>query len=271
MDRLGDDLEGAVDGGGGGGAGGGGADEGGGGGACAGKDEAGLREETGGGGGLRPDGGGGGPRGGVTSGEDCTDLKEKVELGLDTGFGGGFRKFDTRGFVGCDGADSVVFGTRRKVGSFGAVGGFEPANDGGGLGVEMRELSGSEMYDESRLAPVSMPPLLLSFGMPPAKMPPSCGAVASPPLSPLPPLPPVSLLLRARMAPGPFGIGGASPPGGLPRPGIAGAPPIAGAAEPPLSFPIMGADRSFVTAFLSLAPLVISLRRAPYSSHVSCP
>ncbi len=82
-------------------------------------------------------------------------------------------------------------------------------------------------------------------------------------MSPLLP-PPVSLLLLIRVeAPGP-GTGGARPREVLPRPGMAGAPPTGGLSEAPDGFPTMGADRSFVTAFFSLAPLVISVRRSPF-------
>lgn len=153
------------------------------------------------------------------------------------------------------------FATGRRLGNLGAVGGLG-ADDAGGLGAEVRDVSGSEIYDDSR--PVSIPPpRFFSFGMPPANIPPSCGAVAIPPLSPPPPLPPVSLLLLARLAPLPLGTGGASPPGGFPNPGIAGAAPTDGPAELPESFPTIGADRSLVAAFLSLAPFVMSVKSAP--------
>lgn len=76
---------------------------------------------------------------------------------------------------------------------------------------------------------------------------------------------PVSLLLLARFeAPKP-GTGGARPDGGLPRPGIAGAPPTGVPVESPDGFPTIGADLSFVTAFFSRAPLVISVKRAPFT------
>ena len=82
-----------------------------------------------------------------------------------------------------------------------------------------------------------------------------------PPASPL--LPPTSLLLLARFKPTSPGTGGAESGGGLPNPGIAGAPPTGGPVEGLFSFPTTGADRSFVTAFLSLAPFVISVSKAP--------
>ena len=163
---------------------------------------------------------------------------------------------------GCGGDDSVVCGLGLRVFSRGAVGGFG-AEEVGGLGAGGLEVSGSDTYDESRSAPVSTPPpVFLSFGIPtPAKIPPNCGAALVAMLSP-PPI--VSLLLLTRFdppAPAP-GTGGASALGVLPRPGTAGAPPFGGA-EAPDVFPTMGADRSFVIAFFNLAPLVISVRRAP--------
>lgn len=71
-------------------------------------------------------------------------------------------------------------------------------------------------------------------------------------------------MLLARIgpaAPAP-GTGGARALGIWLRPGTAGAPPFGGPADPDI-FPTMGADLSFVTAFFNLAPLVISVRRAP--------
>lgn len=73
-----------------------------------------------------------------------------------------------------------------------------------------------------------------------------------------------SLLLRRRLAAGPEGTGGASPLGGCLPPGTGGALPIEGADETPPEFPTTGADRSLVTAFLSLVPLWISERSAFY-------
>lgn len=58
------------------------------------------------------------------------------------------------------------------------------------------------------------------------------------------------------------GTGGASPLG-LAIPGIAGAPPAGGPDELLVLVPITGAERSFVTAFFSCLPLLISLKRAP--------
>lgn len=171
MDRAGGDLS-AEAGGGGGAAGGEGALDGGGGGAAA----EGFRDVMGGGGGFAALGGGGGARGGRSE----LDLNEISELGLGAGFGGGFRRFATKGLAaadGCGGEDSVVCGVGLSALSLGAVGGLGREKVGG-LGVDFREVSGSEMYDESRSAPVSTPPpVFRNFGIPtPAKMPPNWGA-----------------------------------------------------------------------------------------------
>jgi hypothetical protein len=110
------------------------------------------------------------------------------------------------------------------------------------------------------------PPVFLNLGIPPANIPPSCGAevVADTPLSP------PSLLLLARFPPG--GGGGASPPGAdglFAIPGTGGAP-IAGAAGADIFASIMGADLSFITpTFFSLAPPSMLLNKAPYSCLVS--
>ena len=125
----------------------------------------------------------------------------------------------------------------------------------GGFGAETLEVSGSDMYEESRSAPVATPPRLFNFGIPPAKIPPNCGGAGTLFVPP----PPVSLLLRAL-----FGMDGADAAGGFSMPGIAGALAIGGPADDLDSFPMRGADLSLVTAFFNLAPLVISVRRAPY-------
>lgn len=221
----------------------------------------GFLDVIGGGGGFAPLGGGGGARGGSSE----LDRKEAYEFGLWAGFGG-FLRFATSGLAaadGCGGEDSVVCGLGLKAFNLGAVGGFG-AEEVGGFGADCLDVSGSDMYDDSRSAPVSTPPpVFLNFGIPiPAKIPPNCGAALAPMLSPLPV---VSLLLLARFdpaAPVP-GTGGARPLEGLPKPSTAGAPPFSGPAEAPDVFPTMGADRSFVTAFFNLAPLVMSVRRAP--------
>jgi hypothetical protein len=119
---------------------------------------------------------------------------------------------------------------------------------GGGVDTLRDEGSGSESY-----APVLTPPDFLSLGMPPANSPPSCGGAADSMLPPAGPLPcPWSLLLRAL-----FGAGGLSP-------GTGGAPPIGGAASFVGLLLTIGADRSLTwVTFFSLAPLLISLSRAP--------
>lgn len=104
------------------------------------------------------------------------------------------------------------------------------------------------------------PPVFLNFGIPPAKIPPSCGAeaMAAPPVSP------PSLLLLARLPPG--GGGGAKPPGAdglFAIPGTGGAP-IAGAAGADIFVSIIGADLSLTTTFFNLAPPSILLSSAPY-------
>jgi hypothetical protein len=146
----------------------------------------------------------------------------------------------------------------------GAPGGFGAAPVGGLAGKELRDDSGSDIYGDWASAPVFTPPALRSFGMPPAKSPPSCGAALIVEDRSLAPSPPVSLLLLARFP----GTGGASPPGGaggaLPIPGTDGATPIGGAAGPSETLPTIGADRSLtIVTFFSLAPLVMSPRSAP--------
>lgn len=134
----------------------------------------------------------------------------------------------------------------------GAAAGGLGADDVGGLGAEeLLDDSGSDVEDDSRFAPVSTPPpRFFNFGMPPANMPASCGGCSIPetPVS----LPLWSLLLRALFPP--FGTGGASPPDGFDIPGIGGAPPNGADPDPPETFPTIGADRSFVTAFLRALP-----------------
>lgn len=71
-------------------------------------------------------------------------------------------------------------------------------------------------------------------------------------------------MLRARLP----GIGGANPPGALDIPGTAGAPLAGDGFAPPETTPppTIGADLSFVTAFLRAFPFVISWSRAPCAS-----
>lgn len=144
-------------------------------------------------------------------------------------------------------------------------GGFGAPNVGGfGAEDDRTLLSGSDRYDESIEAPVSTAPRVFrSFGIPPAKSPPSCGAACVGGAGALS-RPLWSLLLLARFP----GTGGARPPGGLgapPKPGTGGAPPRGGPPEepPPEEPPTIGADLSFVTAFLRALPFVMSERRAP--------
>jgi hypothetical protein len=133
----------------------------------------------------------------------------------------------------------------------GGLGAEEPGGFGT-RGAELVDSPGSDKYDESAFAPVSIPPLFFSLGMPPAKRPPSCGAAAT---STEPVFPdPISLLLLPRLP----GTGGASPPGGLgipPRPGIGGAPPTGGPDEDDALPSMAGADLSLVTAFFKALPL----------------
>jgi hypothetical protein len=71
--------------------------------------------------------------------------------------------------TGGAGGDSVDGGGGGGLapGGLGAVGGFGAGAAGG------RRASPSDMYDDSRLAPVSTPPRLRSFGIPPANKPPN--------------------------------------------------------------------------------------------------
>lgn len=105
------------------------------------------------------------------------------------------------------------------------------------------------------------PPRFFNFGIPPANKPANGGGCSIPDTPPLS-LPLWSLLLRA-LFPAP-GTGGASPPGGFDIPGTAGAPANGDGPDGPELPLITGADLSFVTAFLSCLPFVISVRRAPY-------
>lgn len=104
----------------------------------------GFLDVIGGGGGFNvPGSGGGGALGGVTSKDDLLDLRGISELGLRTGFSGGFRKFEITAFGSCEGDDSVVWGTGLRPLGRGAVGGFG-AEEKGGLETEARDISGSE-------------------------------------------------------------------------------------------------------------------------------
>lgn len=140
----------------------------------------------------------------------------------------------------------------------GGPGGFGAAPRGG-VGTEARLDSGSERYGAwPSFAPVFTPPDFLSFGMPPANIPASCGGAAPPSFA--------SLLLLARFPPP--GTGGASPgtAGGLPMPGIAGAP-MGAALGPSLTLPTIGEDRSLIcVTFFNRVPLLMSPKRAPYDT-----
>lgn len=209
--------------------------------------------DTGGGAAFDP-GNGGGARGGGESGVGFEDKVDTVDDGLDAGRGGGLRRLATSGLGA--GAESVDGGGGggRAIGGLGAA---------GGLGADGTGPSLSERYVESRLAPVSTPPRLRSLGIPPANSPPSCAAGA---LGALSTPEPVSLPLRALLGAAPEGTGGggAMPVGGLPKVGTGGAPATGGAPPtlPPVP-PNCGAERSFVTAFFNLVPLLISERSAP--------
>lgn len=104
----------------------------------------GFLDVMGGGGGFDvPGRGGGGTLGGVTSEDNLLDLRGISELGRRTGFSGGFRKFEIIAFGSCEGDDSVAWVIGLRPLGRGAVGGFG-AEEKGGLGIEAREVSGSE-------------------------------------------------------------------------------------------------------------------------------
>lgn len=77
------------------------------------------------------------------------------------------------------------------------------------------------------------------------------------------PEPTPSLLLLARFGPASPGTGGVRPFDGRPPSGTGGAVPSEDPDEIDFGGPRTGADRSLVTAFFNLVPLVISVRRAP--------
>ena len=121
------------------------------------------------GGGFAEPGTGGGARDIRKSGgafvEDSDEECDTVDDGLLVGLGGGLRKFATMGLT--DSVDGR--GGGRTPGS---LGGFDvDASCAPGKGT-----SESDTETESRMAPVSTPPRLRSFGIPPANRPPSCGA-----------------------------------------------------------------------------------------------
>jgi len=185
----------------------------------------------------------GGGGGGVLSPDGFREAGGGIGGFLPVGGGG----FGLDGMLGVDKLD--IGGGRNSFLRLATAGfcGFGVAN-GGGRGAEnARFPSGSDEYEASPFAPVATPPpVFLSFGMPPAKIPPSCGA-AMPADASFDPLLTLgeSLLLLALFAPG--GAGGL-------RPGTGGAPAAAELPNPSDTFPTIGADRSLVTAFFSLAP-----------------
>lgn len=222
-----------------------------------------------GGAGAENDGGGGGAAGGVGANDD--GIGTKVVEGFRP-VGGGIGGFFPVGGAGLgfndieseeddtdkgDGRILLVLKAATGPAAPGIGGAGDPgglgALPGGGRGVgaeDLREdVSGSERYADSLFAPVlTPPPLDLSFGMPPANIPPSCGAALCEDSMPGRG---TSLLALALLA-----VGDA-------RPGIGGAPPTGGPLE--LSDPLatMGADLSLVTAFFNCFPFVMSPRRAP--------
>lgn len=178
----------------------------------------------------------------------------------------GLRLFLSAATPGGGGGRPPGIGGAAPGGGGAAPGGFGAAPRGG-LGAELRDVSGSERYDELLSAPVLTPPDLRNLGMPPANKPPNCGAALAAPPS-LAASPPVSLLLLARFP----GTGGASPVGGAgarPMPGTGGAPPTGGPLGPSDTLPTIGADRSLTwVTFFSRAPLLISESSAPYASQL---
>lgn len=96
--------------------------------------------------------------------------EDRVDEGLEPGLGGAFFRLATNGFTGGGGGEFVAGGGGGGLapGSLGTDGALKD----GALG---REASESERYGESSLfAPVfTPPPRLRSFGIPPAKRPPS--------------------------------------------------------------------------------------------------
>lgn len=190
--------------------------------------------------------------------DELKDENEADEFGLSVCDRKLFRKAATPGAGGAPGGRGGAEPGIRG----GAPFGFNPDPPIGGRGAELRVVSGSDWYGDSSVSlPVATPPpVFLNLGIPPANIPPSCGAeaMAAPPVS----LP--SLLLLARFPPG--GGGGAKPPGAdglFAIPGTGGAP-MAGAAGADIFVSIIGADLSFTTVFFNRAPPSILLSKAPY-------
>lgn len=104
----------------------------------------GFRELIGGGGGFSVLGsGGGGALGGVISVDALLDRSGISEFGRWRGFRDGLRRWAINGFDGCKGDDSVVWGVGLKDFGLGTIGGFA-TDKMGGLGAEVRDVSGSE-------------------------------------------------------------------------------------------------------------------------------
>lgn len=202
-------------------------------------------------------GGSGGAAGGSGAEDDggARDVNDEEGLRPVGGGTGGFLPIGGAGlgFEDRSGEDAIANGDGRKL-LFTEPGmsGVEPVGRGvgGGLGAEpmgrgmegRRDDSGSEEYEASSLAPVAIPPLFLSFGIPPAKSPPSCGAALDVESTAGRE---TSLLLRALFA----AVAGTPSP-----PGTGGAPSDGLVAELD-SFPTtIGADLSFVVAFFSFRP-----------------
>lgn len=182
--------------------------------------------------------------------------------------GGGGLGFE----LATSGSECVLVGLRLffKAATEGGTGAAPEADGGGGGGAPpglaggapfglVGAASGGELFFEfvsgSESYKFTPPALFRSLGMPPAKMPPNCGAVSMPP--PIVAAAAVlSLLLRALLCPG--DAGGRRPPG------IGGAPPIGGPLPASFGLSMIGAERSFTVTFFSRAPFSISPSNAPY-------
>ncbi len=220
---------------------------------------------TGGGAGVDRSGGRGAADGGTGGAEAGRDGGWLPEGFRDDGGGRG-------GFLPIGSAGLGLFATprndatedgRRLLLNCATVGGAGADAEGGTGGARMT-VSGSERYGAWLSAPVfTFPPTFRSLGMPPARIPASCGGPDDDA-----PSPPSLLLLPLD----PGGTGGASPPdcGLVCMPGTGGAPPGTGGAPPGLTggpsetLPTSGADRSFTcVTFFKRAPFSMLLSSAP--------
>lgn len=104
----------------------------------------GFRDVTGGGAGFNVPGGIGCARGGVVSDGKLFDREVISEFGRCTGRSGGLRKFAIEGFDGSAPDDSVL-GTLGFSTLILEVSGSVGADEIGGLGAEVRDVSGSEL------------------------------------------------------------------------------------------------------------------------------